>query len=74
MNIFKILLNSKRLIAYILLNIQWITGNPMLLGAIKAAFEDPSSQNIANLIAQLVLAIGVIDGVRKSIIAAKGSN
>lgn len=74
MNIFKILLTSKRLIAYILLNIQWITGNPMLLGAIKAAFEDPSSQNIANLIAQLVLAIGVIDGVRKSIIAAKGSN
>lgn len=73
MKILKILLASKRVIAYILLNIQWITGNPMLWGALKAVYEDPSSQNIANLIAQIILATAVVDGVKKVIVASKSN-
>jgi Ca2+/H+ antiporter len=66
--LWELLSGWKSVLGYILANIEWVTGNPMLLGAFKAAMEDPSNQNIANLIAHAMLALGVADRIRKNIV------
>lgn len=68
MNIWKTVSDWKTIIGYLILHVQWVTGNPMLWGALKVVMADPSSQNIANLIAQLILAIGVADRIRKNLL------
>lgn len=50
----------KSIIAYVLMNLPFVTDNPMLGSAIKDFFKDPSNPNAwANLFVQALLAIGL---------------
>jgi len=57
----------KSVIGYILLNVPFISTNPMLLGAAKEVANDVMSEVAwANLLAQFVLAAGLIHKVIKN--------
>lgn len=49
----------KSIIAYILLQIPFLTEHPLLVTAIEKVIQDPSPQNIGELIIQLLLLIGI---------------
>jgi hypothetical protein len=58
----------KTIIGYVLLNLPFVTGNPMLKGAMQEVLNNPSSEVAwANLMAQAVLAVGIIHRVLKNL-------
>lgn len=57
----------KSIIGYLLMSVPWLTPYPMLKAAIDAVLEDPSSANVTNAIVQLILALGIVDRVRKNL-------
>jgi len=57
----------KAVIGYLLTSIPFINDNAMLLGAAKEVASDPTSEKAwANLLAQIILALGIIHRVIKN--------
>lgn len=57
---------KKRIIALIASQYPWMTENPLVYEAFKNFLNDPTNvQGVAFLLAQLLLAWGVLDGLKK---------
>lgn len=62
----------KSIVAWLLLQIPWLSGQPMLIAAIEAWIADPQNpQKIGELILQILLAIGIIHHTVKVVKAAE---
>lgn len=57
----------KSVIGYVLLSIPGVTDYPMLADAIQKIIENPSGQNVVNVLVHAVLGIGILDRIRKNL-------
>ena len=58
----------KRIIGYIALHVPFLGGNPILIDAIVKVIENPSDMAaLQNLVINVILAVGMVDGVRKNL-------
>lgn len=57
----------KSAIGYLLLQIPLFSEQPLLLEAVQKAIAEPSNANIAAAIAHLILAIGILDRIRRNL-------
>jgi len=57
----------KSVIGYILMSVPILTPYPMLKTAIEALMENTTKENAVNAIVQLILALGIVDRVRKNL-------
>ena len=59
----------KTVLAYILIQIPWFSANPMVLDAAQKVLANTSDvQAWVNLIVQVLLAVGVLDIIRKNVV------
>jgi hypothetical protein len=61
----------KVIAGYVLLNIPFLTDHPLLQTSIKDVLAGPTNANVAALVGQAVLVIGVVDRFRKTVNGAK---
>lgn len=66
-NLISKLSGWKTVIGYLLLQLPLLNDNPMLKGATDAVLSDPSAANLAALVAQLLLAFGVLHRIEKNL-------
>ena len=55
----------KTIVAFILLQVPWFTEHPLIVDAIKKVVEEPSAQNIGELVIHLLLLVGVSHKILK---------
>lgn len=69
--LLKLLDGWKAVIGYALMTVPWLTPYPMLKSAVDALLATPNKENLTNAIVQLILAIGIVDRVRKNLVGKK---
>ena len=74
LNIMRATSGLKRIIGYIALHVPFLGGNPILIDAIVKVLDNPSDMTaLQNLVINVILAVGMVDGVRKNLQARKAA-
>lgn len=71
---WELLSGWKMVLGYLIANIPFLVNHPVLVQAIELVRNNPSFANIVNLVAQVLLVVGLVDRIRKNVSGKSGDN